>query len=440
MNRKKNLKFSEDIRSFALTLNFYSAKAYNYVRRIWKNLLPHPTTLRKWYSVVDGSPGFTKQAFTSIKCANKKKQIIVNIVIDEMSIRQQAIYTNGQFFGQVNLGTSINEVSDNPVLARYALVFMAVALNSYWKIPLGYFLIDGLNGAERANLLRTCLELLHETGAKTYSITFDGAPCNINMCTEMGACFSYNDKFKPWFTNPITNEKIFVFYDMCHMTKLVRNALAEKGIIKYNSERINWNYIRQLYEVQQEEGLNCATKLTNKHVFFQNNKMNVKLAVQVLSRSTSKALLFMQKLCRNEFKDCSATADFCLIMNNAFDLLNVKSKFCKSLSRTSLNSETYDNLFEESKKIIKYILSLKDLQDLPITTGPRKIGFIGIIINLTNLFELFLTVKTKLIWHTLFHSNYHRIFWKHFFLQLEAEEDLTIILMQDSLYQLIRDF
>jgi ABC-type Mn2+/Zn2+ transport system ATPase subunit len=43
---------------------------------------------------------------------------------------------------------------------------MAVGINRYWKMPLGYFLIEGLNGAERSNLLRNCLQLLNETGTK----------------------------------------------------------------------------------------------------------------------------------------------------------------------------------------------------------------------------------------------------------------------------------
>jgi len=36
--------------------------------------------------------------------------------------------------------------------------------------------------------------------------------------------------------------------------------------------------------LKQKEGLRAATKLTNKHIYFHNEKMNVKLAAQVLSK------------------------------------------------------------------------------------------------------------------------------------------------------------
>jgi len=57
--RGKKLPFTSEMRKFAITLQFYSNKAYNFVRKIFKNLLPHPKTISKWYKVVNGDPGFT---------------------------------------------------------------------------------------------------------------------------------------------------------------------------------------------------------------------------------------------------------------------------------------------------------------------------------------------------------------------------------------------
>ncbi|XP_072750897.1 uncharacterized protein [Anoplolepis gracilipes] len=65
--KKRIGKYSEEIRSFALTLHFYSPKAYNYIRKTWgKQFLPHSSTIRKWYQVINGSPGFTKEALIAI--------------------------------------------------------------------------------------------------------------------------------------------------------------------------------------------------------------------------------------------------------------------------------------------------------------------------------------------------------------------------------------
>jgi len=65
---KKNLgqklprKYSLQIRQFSLSLHFFSAKAYTYVRHQFNTILTHPRTLSKWYSHLNAAPGFTLEA------------------------------------------------------------------------------------------------------------------------------------------------------------------------------------------------------------------------------------------------------------------------------------------------------------------------------------------------------------------------------------------
>ena len=56
------LAYSPELRSFALTLYFYSPHAYRYVRKSFDTCLPHPRTIGKWFKTVDGRPGFTQEA------------------------------------------------------------------------------------------------------------------------------------------------------------------------------------------------------------------------------------------------------------------------------------------------------------------------------------------------------------------------------------------
>lgn len=78
---------------------------------------------------------------------------------------------------------------DNSLVATNALVFLVVALNAHWKIPVAYFFINSPFVAERANLLNICIKLLHETGAiLLHSITFD-VYINKSMCEALGASF-----------------------------------------------------------------------------------------------------------------------------------------------------------------------------------------------------------------------------------------------------------
>ena len=49
--------YSEELKSFSLTLQFYSGKGYNYVRERFLKSLPHENTIHRWYSTVQAATG-----------------------------------------------------------------------------------------------------------------------------------------------------------------------------------------------------------------------------------------------------------------------------------------------------------------------------------------------------------------------------------------------
>lgn len=108
--------------------------------------------------------------------------------------------------------------------AKETLVFLTTAINGSWKIPVGYFLVDGMTGSQRVSLVKQCLELFHETGVHITSLTFDGCPANISMAKDLGCSFE-GENLKTHFEHPLNKKPIFIFPDPCHMLKLVRNAL-----------------------------------------------------------------------------------------------------------------------------------------------------------------------------------------------------------------------
>ncbi|KYN04635.1 THAP domain-containing protein 9 [Cyphomyrmex costatus] len=84
-------KYSPELRKFALTLHYFSPRAYLYVRETFNSCLPHPKTLYKWYRSVDGEPGFNKEAFAFIKERVSKTNCLLfgALMMDEMAIRQK---------------------------------------------------------------------------------------------------------------------------------------------------------------------------------------------------------------------------------------------------------------------------------------------------------------------------------------------------------------
>uniref|UniRef100_UPI00358E1433 uncharacterized protein n=1 Tax=Myxine glutinosa TaxID=7769 RepID=UPI00358E1433 len=83
-------KYPPALRAFALTLNFYSAKAYRFVRKTFDLQLPHPSLIRKWYSTIEGQPCFTAESFTTLgmkvrQAKDSGHELVCGLMPDEMA-------------------------------------------------------------------------------------------------------------------------------------------------------------------------------------------------------------------------------------------------------------------------------------------------------------------------------------------------------------------
>ena len=85
-------RYDDQVKEFALTLYYYLAKAYKYVRSIIP--LPNPSLLRKWSSSVNCEPGFSREAFTALEKEVSREAIKRDccLIIDAMAIRKQTIW------------------------------------------------------------------------------------------------------------------------------------------------------------------------------------------------------------------------------------------------------------------------------------------------------------------------------------------------------------
>lgn len=186
-------KYPTFVRQFVLTLHYYLPRAYNYVRKYFRFSLPHPKSICRWYQSINGNPSFSKEALNSI--SNRVKvtdyPLIGTLVFDEMSIKREARYTGKSISGYIDFGDDTEK--ESTCLAKDALVFMFVCMNATWKVPVGYFFVNGVTTNQKKNLINQCLRVLHETGVKVAAITCDGAnlsvmshlQCNLNSYTNL---------------------------------------------------------------------------------------------------------------------------------------------------------------------------------------------------------------------------------------------------------------
>ena len=160
-----------------------------------------------------------------------------------------------QVYGYVDVGSG--NIDDSTPVTRDALLLMVVAVNESWKLAIGYFLVDGMSGQERANLHR-----LHAVGVRTVSLTCDGPFCHFSMMLALGANLSMDD-MNPSFPHPADQMlRVYVILDVCHMLKLLRNSFADGGILKTSDDdSIKWQYIEDLNKSQETEGFRLGNKL-----------------------------------------------------------------------------------------------------------------------------------------------------------------------------------
>lgn len=406
--RKPFSSYPPALKKFALTLHFYSTAAYQYLRRIFNKSLPHPSTLFRWYKNVKAEPGFTDEAFNRLtdKSKQSSEPLICSLIADEMSIRQQRIWTGTKYEGLVDMGIGM-DTSDQK--ASQAFVLLVVSLTQGWTLPIAYFFIQSLTGEMKANIINIALHKCHEAGVKIVSLTFDGCKSNINCMKFLGCYIDNHENMNTTFQHPNGDYKIAIFLDVCHMVKLVRNLLESKKEFYGESDAvIKWSLILQLHNLQEENSLHLANKLTLRHVQFRNEIMKVKLATQLLSNSVAKAIEFCDKeLKLTKFEHSEATVKFLKLINDIFDILNSRNLKDYGLKKP-LDSKNVTEVMSLCHQAKTYLLSLStkvaykktirvnresrtviEFRQVPLHKCQANTGIVGLLVCINSLEYLY---------------------------------------------------
>lgn len=144
---------------------------------------------------------------------------------------------------------------------------MVVGVNGHWKLPIGYFIVHSLTGAEKANIVRDALTRLSSVGVRITSVTCDGPSANFTMATELGAEVTNIHNLQPHFHHHVDGSKIYRIFDACHMIKLVRNNWATHKVFLDNEDmRLDFNLIEKLHSIQEKEFCRLGNKLRQSHI------------------------------------------------------------------------------------------------------------------------------------------------------------------------------
>lgn len=384
--------YDEEVRSFCLSLHYYSPRGYNYVRSKFNNHLPSISAIKKWYASIDASPGFENDAFEILKKKADEykangKQLICALIKDEMAIRSHSQWNphKSKFDGFVDMGKRLTNQGILP-LAKEALVYLVSGVCDDFKIPICYFFINSLDTAQSAFVTNEVLTRLSEIGVEITSVTLDGLKTNISMCKSLGANFDGN----AYIYDPLNEKrKIYILLDPPHLLKLARNCLGTRNIIDSKSRKIEWRYIELLYEAQKSLAWNLGNKLTRAHMQWEKRKMNVQLAGETLSGSAADSLEFSKQM-SDAFAEVDGTVEYIRFINDIFDTMNsTKSDGAVGFKRP-ITIDTHREFFDLYGRAIEYIKGLKvEGESVPILQSISNTPFIGFLNNMANFMGLF---------------------------------------------------
>ena len=153
--------------------------------------------------------------------------------------------------------------------------------------------MNGLTREQKANLTKECITKLHKVGVKVVSFSCDGPTSHQAMLKLLGTQLSL-DGLQAFFQHPCEPKaKIYILLDACHMLKLVRKTMSDWRLLKdKDGNVIRWEFLVQLQELQESEGLRLVNKLRSAHIKWKPQKMKVNLAAQALHSSVADALQY----------------------------------------------------------------------------------------------------------------------------------------------------
>lgn len=391
--------YPERVRKFCLALHYYSPRAYEFVRQTLNFRLPHTKTIQCWYAASDlrGDPGIQEETIARLKkCCNYYKeaniQPICTLMFDEMSIRSQVFWSQLKL-DYVGLASTNNvttaDANSVAQIARQAIVFMLNGINISFDFPVAYYLINSIDKEQRKELLLEVIKAVTVCGIRIVAVAFDGLPSNFAMCELLGAHLNpYSPTFKTTFKNPVTNDNIYIILDPPHMEKLARNTLGTRKImLDADNQKIEWKYIELLYEYSKQFNLRTH-KLSKKHIQFDRNPMNVRLAAQTFSDSVAKSMQFLKEQSHPEFKDSGATIEFVKIMNTLFDICNGRHQVSTNIFKRPLsdgNTRVIFDCFDSYKTYFKNLKVSEKDKFVPVLKSTRRTAFRGYFINMHSI-------------------------------------------------------
>lgn len=232
----KSMKYNSGFVMDCVLLHMKDKATYVHLRKTKMLPLPSLPTLERYISCMPLAFGINEFALSAIGKAlkNESKHLrLGSLMWDEMSIETTLDFDAQKlrFDGFVDYGdNAVNLVQQKDQLADHALVYIFRPYRLSWIQPVAVFATHGAAPGELLfDMLIKVIVALYKNGAIVKSVVCDGANSNKKAMKLLGIDGSM-ENLKHSFEHPAEKEDVFVFYDLPHVFKCVRNNMLLDGI------------------------------------------------------------------------------------------------------------------------------------------------------------------------------------------------------------------
>lgn len=271
----KQIRWTNTDISRCVMIRALSPKAYDFWRENFQFPLPSATTLRRWCAKFTCYPGILSNVlrlmkihFENCSTSNTNDKLCV-INFDEMHIDNRMIY----------------DVGMDQILGPHSKVQVVLlrGLVTKWKQPVFFDFDVGIS----ISLLNEIICSVEDAGLFVTSIVSDLGGSNYLSLwsslkiSEQNSCFNH----------PVDpTRKVYVFADMPHYLKLLRNHFLDSGIELQNGTVVDVNILNEVLEKDNGE-IKLCYKLNPVYLTLRgNDRQKVGPAQAVFSRTTAYAI------------------------------------------------------------------------------------------------------------------------------------------------------
>lgn len=205
--KQKKTHWSQEDIAAAISFKSVSPKAYRYVRKLKQIPLPALSTLRKWITDFNINEGILTDVLFIMKAKSSSMTPMERATV----IYFDEIYLTNQM--QIERKTE-RVVGPH----KRCQVVIARGIFKKWKQPVYY----GFDQDVTKDLLIDVITQLHASGYTVFAMTSDLGNANQKLWKSLNV--GHDEHHRTYFTHPCeASVKIYVFADVPHLVKLVRN-------------------------------------------------------------------------------------------------------------------------------------------------------------------------------------------------------------------------